>query len=71
MKTMEIEKRYLTVKEAAEYLGTTQQGIHLMAMKKQIRYYKPSGKRIYFALEDIEEYITGGEVFEPQKTVSK
>jgi excisionase family DNA binding protein len=67
MKTMKIEKQFLTVKETAEYLGTTPQGVHTMAMKRKIRFYKPSGKRIYFAIEDIEEYITGGEVFETQK----
>lgn len=67
MKTMKIEKRYLTVKETAEYLGTTPQGIYLMATKRQIRYFKPTGKRLFFALEDIETYITCGEVIEPQK----
>lgn len=71
MKTMEIEKRFLTVKETAEYLGMTLQGVWKMCHEKRIRYYKPNGKRIYVALDDIELYITSGEVFEPQKQESK
>lgn len=62
---MDYDKKYLTVRETAEYLGSTQQGVYKMAFDKKIRYYKPSGKKLYFALADIEDYITGGEVIEP------
>lgn len=64
---MNVIKKYLTVRETAEYLGSTQQGVWKMAFDKKIRYYKPSGKKLYFALADIEDYITGGEVIEPIK----
>lgn len=63
---MKVEKKFLTVRETAEYLGGTQQGVWKMCFEKRIKYYKPNGKRIYIALEDIENYITGGEVFEPE-----
>lgn len=61
---MKIEKNFLTVKEAAEYLGMTQQGVWKMCHEKRIRYYKPNGKRIYIALDDVELYITSGEISE-------
>ena len=63
---MNVNKKYLTAKEAAEYLGLTIQGIWKLAFNKKIRYYKPNGKMIYFAVSDIEDYVTGGEVFEPE-----
>ena len=63
---MKIDKKFLTVKEAAEYLGMTQQGVWKLCHEKRVRYYKPNGKRIYIALEDIELYITSGEVHEPK-----
>jgi excisionase family DNA binding protein len=64
---MKFDKKYLTVKETAEYMGMAQQGIWKLCHEKRIRYYKPNGKRVFIALSDIEDYITGGEVFEPEK----
>lgn len=61
---MKVDKKFLTVKETAEYLGMTQQGVWKMCHEKRIRYYKPNGKRIYIALEDVELYITSGEISE-------
>lgn len=63
---MEIVKKFLTVKEAAEYLGSTQSNIWKMTFDKKICHYKPGGKKIYFALDDIEAYITSGMVIEPK-----
>lgn len=63
---MNYEKKFLTVKETAEYLGSTMSGIWKMAHEKRIRYYKPNGGKLYFALTDIEEYIMSGEMFEPK-----
>jgi excisionase family DNA binding protein len=59
-----MNKKYLTAKEAAEYLGLTMQGIWKLTSDKKIRYYKPNGKMIYFAISDIEGYVTRGGVFE-------
>lgn len=70
---MEIVKKFLTVKEVADYLGSTPAFIWKLTFEKRIRHYKPGGKKIYFALDDIETYITSGMVveakpeFDPEK----
>lgn len=54
------QKRFLSVREAAEYLDTTVAGVWKMCFNRQIRHYKPTAKRIFFDIEDIEEFITSG-----------
>jgi excisionase family DNA binding protein len=68
---MNVNKKYLTAKEAAEYLGLTMQGIWKLAFNKKIRYYKPNGKMIYFAVSDIDNYVIGSEVFEPENKTAR
>lgn len=61
---MTYTKRFLTVKECADYLGLTPKGVYKLCGERKIRFFKPNGCRVYFAISDVEAYIMGGEVYE-------
>lgn len=52
-KIIPIQKRMLTVSEAAEFLGLEVNGVRMLTHKKLIPYYKPNGKTIYFDPEEL------------------
>ena len=55
-------KRFLTANEAAEFLSISISHLYKHTHQKAIRYYKPNGRKIYFKLSDLENFILGGEV---------
>jgi len=54
-----MEKKFMSVKECAEYLGMTVQSIHIMTSKFQIPFYKPR-RKLYFLKEEIDQWIMAG-----------
>ncbi|MFN3530599.1 MAG: helix-turn-helix domain-containing protein [Bacteroidia bacterium] len=54
------KKRFLNVTEAAEYLGLSTKTIYNLTSMKVIRYYKPTGGRLYFLDTDLEQFVLGG-----------
>ena len=48
-------KEMLTIDEAASYL-------YIMTCKKQIPYYKPNGKRLYFKKTELNEWLQSNRV---------
>lgn len=60
-----ISRRFLTRKEAAEYLGVSMHTIEKLCFKRKIRYYSPTGKQSYFDVGDLDKYVMSGEVVEP------
>lgn len=52
-------KKYVRVKQAAEYLGVSTNHVYRLAEKRMIPHYKSrGGKVLYFLLTDLQEYIT-------------
>lgn len=52
-------KKFLRVKEAAVYLGVSAAHVYRMTERRLIPHYKSrGGKVIYFAIKDLDEYIT-------------
>ena len=51
-------KVFLTIEEASEYLQLSKSCLYKMTSKKQINYYTPGGKKVYFKREDLVEWIT-------------
>ena len=52
-------KKYVRVKQAAEYLGVSTNHVYRLAEKRLIPHYKSrGGKVLYFLLTDLEAYIT-------------
>lgn len=57
MKEALYSKKFLTAKETAEYLDIPLQTLYQLTSARKITYYQ-CGKRNYFDIEDIHEYIT-------------
>jgi excisionase family DNA binding protein len=53
------ERKYLTTKEAAEYLRIKLSYCYKLVCLGKIPNYKPAG-RVYFLLEELDEYIRRG-----------
>lgn len=52
-----ITKPFLTVEELASYLGVKTSYIYKMTHNREIPFYKPGGKMIYFNREEIDEWV--------------
>jgi len=51
-----MDKRFLSIKQAAEYSSLSQRFLYEIVAKREIRSYK-IGKRIVLDSQDFEEYI--------------
>lgn len=52
-----LTKPFLTVEELASYLGVKTSYIYKMTHNREIPYYKPGGKMVYFNREEIDEWV--------------
>lgn len=50
------EKKFLTSKEAAEYLGFSLSYFRKLMMRRAIPMYKPSGKLCFFDRDDLDAF---------------
>lgn len=54
--TMLAAKNVLTIEDVAVLTGLSKSYIYALTCKKQIPYYKPNGKQIYFDRKEIENW---------------
>jgi len=54
---MQAQKKIFSVKEAAEYTGLSQFYVYKLIHQKKIPHYKPNNGRVFFKIEDLENYI--------------
>ncbi len=52
-----IAKEILNTQEAASYLGIELNYLRNMTAKKQIAFYKPNGKNMYFDVKDLDAWL--------------
>lgn len=52
------EKEFLTLEEASIYIGQSKSSIYKLTSKKQIPFYVPNGKKIYFKTTELNDWIT-------------
>ena len=52
-----LTKSFLTVEELASYLNVKTSYIYKMTHNREIPFYKPGGKMIYFNREEIDEWV--------------
>lgn len=52
-----LAKPFLTVEELATYLGVKTSYVYKMTHNREIPYYKPGGKMVYFNREEIDEWV--------------
>lgn len=58
----EIKKMYVGLQEAADYLNVSKSYLYKMTSKKDLPHYKPNGKKIFFAVSDLNSWIESGRV---------
>lgn len=54
-----MDKEFITLKEAAQYLGVQESYLYKLTMQKKIPYYKPFGKLLYFKRQELDQIIGG------------
>ena len=53
-------KEILTFKEATKYCGFKESYFYQLTSKKQIPFYKPGGKKIFFKLSELQDWLLRG-----------
>lgn len=57
MLVTEFESKYLNAQAAAKFLGVPLSSLYRFTFLKLIRYSRPTGRRIFFTIEDLEEFM--------------
>lgn len=57
-----LNKEFLTFEEGAEYLKLSKSALYKLTSNKEIPYYVPGGKIIYFKREDLDKWVLQGKV---------
>lgn len=57
MSQIYLHKEFLTMNDAADYLGLSKSQLYQLTSNKLIPYYKPGGKNIFFRIEDLNDYV--------------
>lgn len=52
-----LSKEILTLDEGAEYLNLSKSALYKMTSKKEISFYNPGGKKIYFKKSELENWV--------------
>lgn len=59
-KQIVLTKEFLTLEEAAEYLNLSKSALYKITSRKEIPFYNPGGKKIYFKRLDLDNWIIKG-----------
>jgi len=57
-----LSKEILSLEEAAQYLQLSKSCLYKMTSRKEVNYYVPGGKRIYFRRSELETWILNSRV---------
>lgn len=52
-----LNKEILTLEEAADFLSLSKSAIYKLTSKKEIPYYTPGGKKIFFKRIELENWV--------------
>ncbi len=56
------QKEILTLEEASKYLQVSKSCLYKMTSKKEIPFYIPGGKKIYFRKSELDEWVFNSKV---------
>lgn len=56
-KTIYTTKKVFTFQEACMYIGISESMLYKLTSSKEIPHYKPRGKMVYFAKEELDEWL--------------
>jgi excisionase family DNA binding protein len=52
-----LTKEILTLEEAADYLSLSKSALYKLTSRREISFYNPGGKKIYFKKTELENWI--------------
>lgn len=52
-----LRKEMLTLEEATFYLGQSKSSIYKLTSKREIPFYSPGGKKLYFKRTELDEWV--------------
>jgi excisionase family DNA binding protein len=52
-----LSKEILTLEEAVDYLSLSKSALYKLTSRKEITFYNPGGKKIYFRKAELENWI--------------
>lgn len=61
-KYFRMNKDIMNAAEAASYLSVTKGLLYKLTSTHRIPYYKPMGKRIFFKISELDEWVNAGRV---------
>lgn len=64
-------KDFMTLEELADYLSISKSAIYKLTSKKEIPFYIPGGKKIYFKKIEIDEWIERSRVATDEETTQQ
>jgi excisionase family DNA binding protein len=53
-----LQKEYLSLSEAAQFLGISESSLYKLTSSRSIPFYKPNGKLVVFSRKDLESWLT-------------
>lgn len=53
-----VNKDMLTIDETAIYTGIAKKQLYKMTSTRQVPYYKPTGKRVYFKRTELDKWLS-------------
>jgi len=56
------DKNILTVEDLMDYTDFSQKQIYKLTSTRQIPHYKPSGRKLFFKKNEIDDWITRGRI---------
>ncbi len=56
------QEEFLDLSQAALFLKLSKSKIYKMTMSREIKFFKPSGKKILFKKSDLVKFIESGEI---------
>lgn len=57
-----LSKEVLTLEESAEFLGLSKSALYKMTSKREIPFYCPGGKKVYFRRTELESWVLNAKV---------
>lgn len=55
-----LSKEILTLEESADYLQLSKSALYKLTSKKDIPFYNPGGKKIYFKKQELDNWVLTG-----------
>lgn len=66
-----LRKEIFTLEEATWYLGISKSSIYKLTSKKEIPFYSPGGKKLFFKREELDSWIYQSKVMPTDEVVSE